>query len=423
MQIPVVTKPEKKSEPPANIPCPQCMLSFKTEAILNYHISRSHKIYECGVCTLQFDQRVKVKQHMVDNHSTVCKYCNRNVITCDFKAHMTISHSNLLPEYLPIKLTIHEKIKCKLCDDNFVNKKAAKTHYYWTHEKYACDLCMQIFSVKKDQDEHTREVHVIPCSYCDAEFYTSRRYKRHVSKAHKVQSSKNITQITKAPDQIYECKFCRKGLSDKFNVRRHNFWSHIKHTCLICLRTFDTIEQEEKHFSNHGDTCVWCEVRFSSDVQLSQHMQSEHPGLLPWYCEYCGDSFNKNAELHEHRASHKLEDTYLCYICGKSFKTSTILTSHISGHKSNDEKQKECNVCHKKFCFQSQLNSHMLKHTKEKSYQCSDCNKSFINCKSLEKHMHTHLNMNYCKFKCNFCGMNFKKKITLNSHIVANHLH
>ena len=83
-------------------------------------------------------------------------------------------------------------------------------------------------------------------------------------------------------------------------------------------------------------------------------------------------------------------------------------SSHIVSNSPNDDIQasgKTCNVCHRKFSWESNLQQHMLSHTGEKPHVCTHCGKQFSLKGTLTRHIRTHTkekpySCSHCKFTC-----------------------
>ena len=73
------------------------------------------------------------------------------------------------------------------------------------------------------------------------------------------------------------------------------------------------------------------------------------------------------------------------------------------------------NICNKSFKTKSQLNDHLLKHTKIKKYTCLECNKSFSRKSRLKIHVMIHKNI--LPFQCNICQKKFREKSYYNFHM------
>ena len=107
--------------------------------------------------------------------------------------------------------------------------------------------------------------------------------------------------------------------------------------------------------------------------------------------------------------------TFKWSLCPKEFSNKKALRKHLRLHLSI--RSYKCTLCSKSYKRSDHLNRHMLTHSdKNNIYKCPYCDFSFY----LKYHLKSHLNnihvMNPFKFKCEFCGEFFPKKIKLLKH-------
>ena len=97
-----------------------------------------------------------------------------------------------------------------------------------------------------------------------------------------------------------------------------------------------------------------------------------------------------------------------CASCSKSFKTKEKVKKHAKW--VHVDKQFECSICAKLFKTNGDLQKHIRGHTKEK-VKCDDCGRLV---KNINSHKKTH---EIRMFKCNICGVDYKTKAHLSTHI------
>ena len=251
------------------------------------------------------------------------------------------------------------------------------------------------------------------------------------------------------------CSVCGKQFKFRSILRRHMMrHSHSRKKpkekelkCSLCNKTFKFQSLLDRHIivhSSKNDTdilqpddtqdfiCSICEVKFHSLDQLNQHKkfhtETEKLNASNAVYKISGKQFqfsdsNTNdiepciQKLDEETALSG-NDRFSCQVCQKKFKFESKLKLHMVKH------EEICKVCDEEFKLHSDLIQHMVTHSeknKEKlrRYSCSKCEKKFKFKCLLEAHMLTHTGEK--PYMCTICGMQFAKKHTLrcsreNSH-------
>ena len=116
--------------------------------------------------------------------------------------------------------------------------------------------------------------------------------------------------------------------------------------------------------------CLMCVLRWSTCKERNDHFKQKHRKLQ-------------------------------CKKCKKFFHTPNAFTLHQYIHKDG---QFEYNVCNAFFPFKSQLDHHMVCHSKTREYKYQEpfCEKDFTHKSDLVKHERTHSGVVYKCSKCNY---------------------
>ena len=154
-------------------------------------------------------------------------------------------------------------------------------------------------------------------------------------------------------------------------------------------------------------------------------------------CELCDYSTNLKSLFKKHiRVSHKRERPHLCDRCDMRFEFPVQLKNHYNKvHEKMFEFKIECDVCQKKFQFQSELATHIAINARKSS--CASLEKETIECKlCLQKYQtpskyidhyqetHGSIPPEYSGkelFFCEQCPRIFLLKMHLTSHIKTVH--
>ncbi|PSN54942.1 hypothetical protein C0J52_01692 [Blattella germanica] len=103
-----------------------------------------------------------------------------------------------------------------------------------------------------------------------------------------------------------------------------------------------------------------------------------HTGILPYYCDGCGDSFKTNDDL----IAHRLEE-----ICGEKFAWKSLLKVHQRVHGLKTPYK--CKICAKRFKYSVLKLYHMIEASHGLPYDYYQCNNLKIITKSIVRSVMT----------------------------------
>ena len=108
-----------------------------------------------------------------------------------------------------------------------------------------------------------------------------------------------------------------------------------------------------------------------------------------------------------------------CNICGKKYTNFSYLNSHQIYHEAP---KFSCNFdgCTRKFFQYFNLETHLKTHIDQRDHECQLCDKKFFTPNTLRQH---HLNLHMkLKLRCEFPGCSAKcSKYTFRSHVMTKH--
>lgn len=226
-------------------------------------------------------------------------------------------------------------------------------------------------------------------------------------------SETSITLKTRTV-KIFECKECDREFKHAGNFNVHNKLYHNGEL------------QARKEFKSRTEPCTTykcetCNITFKRRTLYFNHMDTHG-----YICTECGEKFDKNVRLTDHKIKVHGEAKYECTICFKSFKRAFILRNHIKS-VHNKIKDYSCDICSKQFILKRQLDYHNhQKHSgtvATKDHKCDQCDKSFATPSNLSKHKEIHISeeerIKKKHYLCPHCGKTLLTLAGYNSHVFA----
>lgn len=194
----------------------------------------------------------------------------------------------------------------------------------------------------------------------------------------------------------FDCYLCPETFPCNLQFIQHFKSSHssdeIRYTCFLCSNYVKKYRSYTRHLESHTDkrfSCDICEKNFSQKITLVQHLNS-HSSLKTYSCDECELNFKQNSSLFKHRKQKHSNDVPTCPECHKTFVNNETLAQHMrSKHKA--AKDIKCDDCLKTFASRSALIYHRAsQHQKDEDNgerDCKICHKKFKTLVILSRHM------------------------------------
>nr|CAH7755041.1 unnamed protein product [Callosobruchus chinensis] len=397
--------------------CQHCDAAFRIKSSLDDHILKKHpdfaapifnrKIYECSNCKYKTVKKGLIKNHMFIHcgQLNACQHCPakfKNKMSLD--DHIMKKHPDLIASvtseilqcshcaykttvkmYLNRHMLIHSNgsIVCKHCNTSFRSSQGLDNHIIQKHPKFIasvkrkihkCTHCTYKTIYKYHFREHmlTHSSNVSVCDYCGAQFKRKRSLDDHIVKKHPDFSAS-------VSCKVHECPNCDYKTAQKIDLDRH-----------ILKHPEDLI------------SCQYCDATYKGKQSLDYHIVKKHPDFI--------GSVNR--------------EIYKCSICPYTNLRKYMLEKHMLRHAS---RQDTCQHCTMTFRSRPSLYDHIIREhpqfsasVNRKIYECSYCNYKTINNFIFNEHTSIHTG-DKLLLTCEHCEATFKKKQSLDEHIVRKH--
>ncbi|CAO1325312.1 unnamed protein product [Diamesa serratosioi] len=427
----------------------------------------------CAKCKFNCDSIVKLKDHIVVNHTQrfhalICYECN------------DCSYHNETPwlNHIVSKHYDHLKFCCLVCSQMLYDFQSLLSHYNNYHKDhnyniYPCLICgfysktlidlkqhkASHMSVEKTANMIITEEHYKSFSkkmdaslFCVAVPQEDRLFDGSVSKVFVSKEKLNVNWNYLAMD-CTECSFVAKANANPYELIKHyrNKHPNLRRSapalktvfkCKLCKdKDYNNIvtlisHGMHKHDTSYTDTsiytCIVCTKMFWNFVSIHNHYRDCHSTFKVSVCLYCGRIFDSITSLASHVRGHKLTidcttNDYKCATCCVCFNTVELFKIHqcaikgksVTSNNNNNNTSQICPTCGKSFMNRGTLSTHIKIHAPpEQPKTCEICLKVYPNKYKLKQHSITH-NPHFRPFNCNVCGMTFKMKNLLKRHTMV----
>ncbi|XP_034947213.1 zinc finger protein 62 homolog [Chelonus insularis] len=480
---PTVNKDSKPSmeikKESTDFKCPNCNLLFGSKRSLTKHLETHEAVrYRCKICGDEFTHKEYLRKH-AEQHTRVKSFkCTECSII--FANELTLRNHLIATNH---KTTI----KGEEYDPNKRIKRVAAKAAQKIIDKISTEVGLEDSEKDDDNDEFMVKIESVgtkagekspakkvtnkknlECETCGKKCISKQALAKHMDchvknekpeKADKLQnkmdpkeSSKNIFGDDRDDDDDDDDDDFDGGLD----------WPMDNHECSTCKKRYSTKKSLLRHQLLHEEPnfeCDICNVKFYRKDKLKAHYDkcSEKNPNQVRKCNICGDTFENNEILREHRSKHVDEGILTeedlrelepgsedrkpgekvprkrrtdivgleCTECNKQYTSRKGLLRHIQVHEG---KKYLCDICPKKFYRREHLKIHVAKHNMVKPYKCSRCSKRFIKEEQLAAHVTKH-ERNFKKnkdsdstakrFLCEICSKSFTQSTTLVAHLRA----
>lgn len=298
--------------------------------------------------------------------------------------------------------------------------------------KTAYDFKKQCISLETQRHKlnSTQNLEAFPmliCYNCDASFSCKQTLERHITNTHSSnnEEKRNDNESLKCEkcEKLYKnSKVYEKHIKNCDGVKRHINHKKTDYECSNCFKYYTT----SKILKHHLKLCKNQPldenmVELEQNNGTSKEKNKFHRTKRLYICETCNGSFNSVILLKRHcTVVHSLDSSTLkpfsCDICSKKFSFQSNLKRHRDYH--NNIRSHVCTICGKAFVTRKDLKCHEFIHNNERTFKCESCDKAFKTSKNLNTHQKiVHNDPSLWKYCCSYCQKRFPMKSNYDAHI------
>ncbi|XP_053682285.1 transcription factor grauzone-like [Sabethes cyaneus] len=285
-----------------SLECEVCRHKFDTFEEFEQHGQSEHerKIY-VYCCEYKFSRKCRLMDHLQYHENPTkyqCPVCSKQFQNSEsFKRHKDLSH----------KEQMEKTLQCSMCPKTFAFTRSLKLHEKYhqmlSEKKWHCQSCNKSFAWETLLRHHNRIKHSARefehvCHICAKGYHTATSYRMHIA------SHDENYKREKAPEELerVQCTVCESWVF-KRGLRKHMRNHTGSKTCDYCGQVCKSIVTLQYHMAQHKKAdlaCSVCEKTFKREISLKEHMAS-HTGEVLYTCDFCGKTFNSNANWSAHR--------------------------------------------------------------------------------------------------------------------------
>ncbi|XP_035723992.1 zinc finger protein 845-like [Vespa mandarinia] len=460
--------------------CPHCPSTCSHKKSSRHIETHTGSKYSCKVCCQQFTRKDHLRRH-TEQHGRIktykCTQCNKtfgNELTLRNHLiatnHKTFVHGQ---EYDPNKRI--KRVAAKAAQkiiDKIKTEDGLEDYDEDDDNNDIIDMDIRHNRKQENSFKKTNNRKELECATCNKKCNSKQTLTKHMEQHVKDEKAEKMDRLDKfkKPAEKKEQQRIGGGMElgkdeddddDNSDFESGLDWPMDNHECATCKKRYSTKKSLLRHQLLHEEPnfeCDICNVKFYRKDKLKAHYDkcSEKNPDQVRKCNICGDSFENNEMLRQHRAKHVTEGILTeedlrdieprpeerkqgekivrkrrtdivgleCTECNKHYTSRKGLLRHIQVHEG---KKYLCDICPKKFYRREHLKIHVAKHNMIKPYKCTRCTKRFIKEEQLTNHLSKHDRPfkknketdSSKRFLCEICSKSFTQSTTLIAHLRA----
>ncbi|XP_043225091.1 zinc finger protein 423 homolog isoform X1 [Amphibalanus amphitrite] len=380
--------------------CSACGEEFSDEPAFMRHLRAVHmsaaKSFPCLLCGQHFDQLSAYKQHVQKHQRNFqCKICGEAFyVEFQLDRHVQTAHARELkvangePRPPPKKQRGGEALPAPPPPLQFALPPVGldvDLNPAFPSARHKCNICDSVQPTARSLAEHKlvhcKVVHSEVCAVCKGAVRSAAGYRQHM-------------QQHSAPSFPVSCVICQQTLVSDVEVGIHAEF-HLRRVAA----SPPTPQQQQQPAAAPAETaaakrCSQCAVKFETAAEAEGHVcAARAPARRELYqCLMCQQTYSDQEQIREHIATHLLENaSHACNLCQLTFDTPLKLQIHLIEHNFEGCGSYSCYICSAVFTAAAGLQKHMVEHGIEvKPFDCQQCHQRFFFRTELDNHGFLH---------------------------------
>ncbi|XP_056377728.1 zinc finger protein 521 isoform X2 [Hyla sarda] len=442
-------------------------------------IDTSEPMYGCDICGAAYTMESLLQNHQLRDHnirpgeSAIVKK-KAELIKGNYKCNVcsrTFFSESGLREHMQTHLGPVKHYMCPICGERFPSLLTLTEHKV-THSKSLdtgnCRICKLPLHSEEDFLEHCQmhpdlrnSLTGFRCVVCMQTVTSTLELKIHGTfHMQKTGNGSAIQSTGRAPNlpKLFKCASCLKEFRYKQDLVKLDINGLPYGLCASCVNLSKSASPnanvilstnrpslsqtdnvpcvDNKHKASTLKTrCSSCNVKFESEGELQNHIQTVHRELT---------SENNTTQLKTPQVSpmprispsqSEEKKTYQCIKCQMVFYNEWDIQVHVANHmigtvysedkiQTNEGLNHECKLCSQSFDSPAKLQCHLIEHSFEGmggTFKCPVCFTVFVQANKLQQHIFSAHGQEDKIYDCTQCPQKFFFQTELQNHTMTQH--
>lgn len=285
---------------------------------------------------------------LIKKPSNIQRKSKKNkLIIADNESIVINSYNNKSRQSSDLKSFDNSRFECSYCEKLFSSKSLTNSHIFKVHNRllpYTCNQCGQNYATKRGASLHMKKFHqkMYQCKYCGKQFDSKFLLNKH-------------QKTSDCNEDGFKSKKWSKQYIDK-NKRPIKSKMPIKPIDSNIGNGKPVVSPDDNSLGEH---CPSCNVWFPTTKMMRIHFDIIH-NMLAYKCDLCLVESSTEQNAFSHVKLHERQTSYCCKQCNVYFSKQSFLANHMFKLHSIIQ-WLNCNMCNLKYKYQTSLNRHKNK--------------------------------------------------------------